>query len=278
MKTAVTISLVKEAEGGPFVYWHDLERACKHAHELGFDAIELFAPGPETVPVSGLKDQLETYQLKLAAVGTGAGWVVQRLSLTSPVAEIRDQARDFITSMIRYGATCGAPAIIGSMQGNISPEVPLHLGHSYLQESLDILGEVAEKEGTVLLYEPLNRYETKLINRLDQGVELLQGLQSKHVKLLADLFHMNIEEKNIADAFIAAGAMVGHIHFVDSNRQAVGFGHLDHKPIIAALRKINYQGYLSAEAFALPDSLTAAQQTISGIRALLQESRDEFMH
>jgi sugar phosphate isomerase/epimerase len=88
------------------------------------------------------------------------------------------------------------------------------------------------------------------------------------VKLLADLFHMNIEEVDLARAIRAAGARVGHVHFVDSNRQAAGFGHLDFLPVLQALHSIGYEGYLSAEAFPLPDSVTAAKQTIQKIKAL----------
>ncbi len=74
-QSAITISLVPEARGGPFVFWDDLPAACKQASELGFDAIELFAPEPEAVNPRHLRMLLDDYNLKLAAVGTGAGWV-----------------------------------------------------------------------------------------------------------------------------------------------------------------------------------------------------------
>ncbi|MCA9264183.1 MAG: sugar phosphate isomerase/epimerase, partial [Planctomycetales bacterium] len=61
---------------------------------------------------------------------------------------------------------------------------------------------------------------------------------------------------------------IGHIHFVDSNRQAVGAGHTDFKPIVEAIGKIDYHGYLSAEAFPLPDSRTAAQMTVTAVKSL----------
>ena len=77
---------------------------------------------------------------------------------------------------------------------------------------------------------------------------------------------MNIEEVNLAEAIRAAAGRIGHVHFVDSNRRAAGMGHMDFAPIAAALRDINYDGYASAEAFALPDSNTAAKQTINAFR------------
>jgi len=77
---------------------------------------------------------------------------------------------------------------------------------------------------------------------------------------------MNIEEVDIAAALEAGGKWIGHVHFVDSNRRPVGDGHMNYGPIIAALRKIGYAGYLSAEAFPWPDSDAAAAQTIRGFR------------
>ncbi len=77
---------------------------------------------------------------------------------------------------------------------------------------------------------------------------------------------MNIEESDLARALRAGGSLVGHVHFADSNRQAIGFGHTAVGPVIAALREINYQGYLSAELLPLPDSQAAGAQTIAAFR------------
>src|SRR5690606_1782947 len=117
MRSAVTVSLVPQARGGPFVYWEDLPAACGRAAALGFDAVELFMPDALTVNRDTLRGLLEEHQLRLAAVGTGAGWVIHQLHLVHPDAAQRRQAIDFVRSIIDFGAAFGAPAIIGSMQG-----------------------------------------------------------------------------------------------------------------------------------------------------------------
>jgi sugar phosphate isomerase/epimerase len=94
-------------------------------------------------------------------------------------------------------------------------------------------------------------------------------LRTRNVRILSDHIHKNIEEPDIAGALREAGSMVGHVHFADSNRQAIGFAHTTVGPIIAALRDIGYTGYLSAEILPLPDSLTAARQTIDAFRKAL---------
>jgi sugar phosphate isomerase/epimerase len=266
MRSAITISLVSEARGGPFVFWDDLAAGCRKARELGFDAVEVFPPGPDAIDPTELRGLLDDNGLSLAAVGTGAGWVKHKLTLTSPEEVIREKAIAFIRSIMELAAQFEAPAIIGSMQGRAAESVTKPIALRFLGNALFKLDEIATDLGVALLYEPLNRYETNLINTLAEGVQFLKGLSTQNVKLLADLYHMNIEETNLADALRAAGPYVGHIHFADSNRKAAGLGHTDFTPIVKALREIGYEGYLSAEVFPLPDSDTAAKQTIESFR------------
>jgi len=263
IKSAITVSLVEEARGGPFVFWNGLADAFSQAAELGYDAIEIFAPGPDAVDRQELARLCEQHALAIAAVGTGAGMVKHGLSLTDASDDKRTQARQFIRAMIDFGADFHAPAIIGSMQGCWNADVPRDAALAYLADALNDLGTYAEQRGVQLFYEPLNRYETNLLKTIDEGAQFLSLLTTGNVKLLADLFHMNIEERDLAAAIRAGAESLGHIHFVDSNRQAAGRGHLNYAPIAEAILQCGYSGYLSAEALPVPDSRTAAETTIA---------------
>jgi sugar phosphate isomerase/epimerase len=267
MKSCVTVSLVEEARGGPFVLWDDLPTACSKAAQMGFDAIEIFPPSPDVLTRLPLANMLDDHGLQLAAVGTGAGWVKHRLTLADPDPNQRSKAIDFVKSIIDVAGKHGASAIIGSMQGRSGGEVTASDAHKYLLDGLSVCGRHAESYNVPLLYEPLNRYETNQVNTLAGGKAFLNRLGANHnVKLLADLFHMQIEETDVAAAIVAAGDTIGHVHFVDSNRRPVGLGHTDFRGIIAALRSVGYTGYLSAEAFPYPDQDAAASQTIRAFR------------
>jgi sugar phosphate isomerase/epimerase len=156
------------------------------------------------------------------------------------------------------------------MQGRWGDGVTREQAIAWLGDALEELGARAGRDRMPLLYEPLNRYETNVFTRQGEAAAFLRSLRTKNVKLLCDLFHMNIEESSIADALRAAGPLVGHVHFVDSNRLAVGFGHIDMPPIMAALREIGYTGYLSGEVLPLPDSVAAAKQTMKAFQQLLR--------
>ena len=260
MKTAITLCQVPEAVAGPFVLRTPLPEAFATAAAIGFDAVELFLPGPDFITVDEVKSLAVTHGLTIAAVGTGAGMLRHGLSITAADAEKREAAMNFVLAMIDFGGRLAAPAILGSMQGTGSLEL--------LTTGLRRCGERAATHGVPFIYEPLNRYETNLFNRLGDAAKFIELHDLKNVVLLADLFHMNIEERDLPAAIREVGKHNGHVHFADSNRKAMGFGHTDAKQVIAALREIQYSGYLSAEIFPLPDPETAARQTISSIQSL----------
>ncbi len=269
IRSAVTVSLVAQSRGGPFVHWDGLEAAAVSAARHGFDALEVFAPSAASVDRPTLRALLGRHGLRAAAFGTGGGWLVHRWHLTHADAAVRREAREFIRAIIDLGGEFKAPAIIGSMQGKAEGAVSRDQALDWLAEALADLGAHAGRHGVPLLYEPLNRYETNLLNRQLDAAQFLESRGIANVRLLCDLFHMNIEEASLAGTLRACGRHVGHVHFADSDRRAVGFGHIDVAPVVAALREIGYDGYLSAEVLPLPDSEAASARTMQSFRAHL---------
>ncbi len=273
IRSSVTVSLVPEAKGGPFVFWDDLPRAVQKAKMIGFDAVEVFPPSPESVDVERLRTLLADHDLALAAMGTGAGWLKHSYTLTSDEPKVRAGAREFVRGVIDVAGALGAPAIIGSLQGRHGGGVDRETALGYLSDALEDLGTHAAGYNVPLLFEPLNRYETDLVNDVAGGVALLRGLSTKNVALLADIFHMNIEEADIAAAVVAGAGHIGHVHFVDSNRRAAGFGHVDFTPVAAALARIGYEKYVSAEALPYPGPDAAAEATMAAFRKYFGHAR-----
>src|SRR5262245_23128900 len=100
MKSAVTISLVPESAGGPFVFSGNLADAVARAAKHGFDAVEIFPTSANDVDVNEIKHLCDAHRLKIAAIGSGGGWVRHKLSLTSPDATVRNKARAFIAAIV----------------------------------------------------------------------------------------------------------------------------------------------------------------------------------
>lgn len=269
MKTAVTLCRVAEAAAGPFVFHDDLATGFAKAAEHGFDSVELFFPGPTAHSVEEIQALQAEHGLGIAAVGTGAGMVKHGLSLTDPDPAKRERAVQFILGMVELGGRLKAPAILGSMQGRWGGDVSRDQALGWLAGALNVIGEAAGKYDVPFIYEPLNRYETNLINQVGEAADWVRSNDLNNIVLLADMFHMNIEEVNVADAMRAGGELIGHVHYADSNRRAMGFGHTDPAPVVEALKEIGYSEYLSAEIFPLPDADAAAAQTLKSIQSLL---------
>ena len=98
----------------------------------------------------------------------------------------------------------------------------------------------------MLLFEPLNRYEDHMVNTVAQAAELI-ARRLPGVRVLADTYHMNIEEDDPCAALRAAAGLLGAVHLSDSNRHQPGTGHVPFEAIIATLREIGFDGVLSVE-------------------------------
>jgi sugar phosphate isomerase/epimerase len=148
------------------------------------------------------------------------------------------------------GAVACTPASYGMFSRRLPPFEPPRSAEddrAVLLAGLQELGEHALREGVTLVLEPLNRYEDHMVNRLEQAVELIDTIGLPSVRVLADTYHMNIEEDEPTTALVKAAAQLGHVQVSDSNRFQPGAGHLDWAALLGTLDAIGYDGYLALE-------------------------------
>ena len=170
------------------------------------------------------------------------------------------------------GAGAITPAAFGRTSSALPPfEAPRTPDEDrrVLLEGLEELGEHADSVGTLVLLEPLNRYEDHMLNRLDQGVELAAASGRTSVKVMGDLFHMNIEEDDLGESIRRAEGYLAHVHLADSNRAHPGAGHTDFAPAFGALREIGFDGYMAMECSVRGDAQTVLPQVTRRLRALM---------
>jgi sugar phosphate isomerase/epimerase len=172
----------------------------------------------------------------------------------------RDQASEDIHRLLQTAGELGMVGLImvpvfgGPRIPDLSPlATTTQLEKDLLLKLMDDWGQTAQKAGTFLLLEPLNRYETHLIRSLRDGTEICEKVGNPHVKIMADFFHMSLEEQDIAASIRAAGSHIAHVHLADSTRLLPGYGHTDFKAGFAALRDIGYDRYMALEC-GNPDS------------------------
>jgi sugar phosphate isomerase/epimerase len=148
------------------------------------------------------------------------------------------------------GSGAITPASFGMFSTKLPPFTPPRSredDRKILLEELHALGEHAASVGAVLLLEPLNRYEDHMVNTLAEAVGLVREVGLESVQVMADTFHMSIEEADPAASLRQAAPWLGHIQLGDSNRLEPGSGHLDWRPILAVLEETGYDRWLAME-------------------------------
>jgi sugar phosphate isomerase/epimerase len=239
----------------------DLQTNLQTVARLGYDGAELAIRDPELIDLADLDRMLLANHLKVPAIGTGQAWGEEGLSFTDPDERVRAKAIQRIQSHIPIAEHFGAVIIIGLVRGIVKPGVELNQAKSWLVEALRTCSQAARSAGVRLALEPINRYETSLVNNT------IECVGEENFGLLLDTFHMNIEEPSIEESIRNCGDRIFHFHVADSNRWYPGAGHLNFPSILAALGETGYQGFISGEFLPLPDARTAAQKGIAFLRS-----------
>jgi D-psicose/D-tagatose/L-ribulose 3-epimerase len=239
-----------------------LARLAPMVKEMGFDVIELQVESPGDWDPGRAADVLSEHGLgaSLCAVMPPGR---DLLGTDSEVAATQDYLRHCVDVAERIGS----PAVGGPLYSAVGRTWLLDgdgrrrtIGR--LAEALSPVAEYAGEHGVRLALEPLNRYETSLINTAEQGLEVVEAVGSPALGLLLDTYHMNIEEKSPAEAFRLAGQHLVHVHACGSDRGAPGRDHLDWPAIVAALREIAYEGAICIESFTSENETIALAASI----------------
>jgi len=236
---------------------------------MGYDGVELAIRDPMLVDLDALEALTRDHGLRVPAIGTGQAWGEEKLSFTDPDLSVRRAAVERIKSHIPLAARFNAVIIIGLVRGIIKPGITHEQGMAWVCEALQECSTAAKPFGVRLALEPINRYETTLVNSVAQGMALIDRVGADNFGLLLDTFHMNIEEPDILQSISTCGDRIFHFHVADSNRWYPGAGHLDFSGILSRLQSTGYDGFVSGEFMPLPDPLTAARENFARLRAIL---------
>ena len=235
---------------------------------LGYDGCELAVRNPDLLDSEFIASLISSNNLPVPALGTGQAFGEEGLSFTHTDESIRNQAIERIKAHIKLAEKLDALVIIGLIRGTVENGKSATVAEEQL---ISALKECAQENGNIkLAIEPINRYETNLINTVESGLVLLEKVGMDNVGLLLDTFHMNIEEPSITESIFKTADRIFHFHVADSNRWYPGAGHIDFRKVLEDLEKVNYKGYVSAEIMPFPTPDIAAEKAIENMRKFLQ--------
>lgn len=223
----------------------EIDTTLRRLAESGYDGIEVVGE-PDRYDAPALRKRVGSFGLEVSSIGSI--FSAER-DFSSPDPDVRSNAERYVDSVCAFAVELGAPVAIfapaSCMRTSSSAETIEEDG--WMLDGMRRAAEHARVAGVDLAIEAWNRYETYKLNRVDQAVALARMIDVPNVGVMADVFHMNIEEDSIAAGIRRAGSLLMHVHLSDSNRSVPGSGHVDFADILTALDDIGYEGYLTFE-------------------------------
>jgi len=269
MKIGLAVAPEHATPSAFVVFREDLDIAIKKARELGYDGIELALADAREINVANIKALIEKYDMELPVISTGRVFSEGHLWFTHPEKDVRDKAIQRMKDIIELASQFKANVNVGRVRGNIPKGESWEEAEERFFSAMIECSDFAASYNVQLLLEPVNRYETNFINSLREGVEIVKRLNRENIKLMPDVFHMNIEDASITGSLKEAKDKIGYVHVADSNRWAPGQGHLNFPQIVDTLKSIGYEGYLTVEILPRPDPDTAARMAIDFLRRII---------
>jgi D-psicose/D-tagatose/L-ribulose 3-epimerase len=218
---------------------------------MGFDIIEVAVEQQELIDWVKFKELIKETGLQVTV--SGAFGAERDISSEDP--RIRAQGLKYIADCIKIAENLGSPIFGGPVYSAVGKtrfitEEQKKRERSWCVENLVKIGKVAADYGVVVGVEPLNRFETDMINTADQAISLISEVASPNIKIQLDTFHCNIEEKNIPDTIRKLGKdLLCHIQANESDRGTPGTGNLNWIGIKEALTEIGYEKAIVIETF-----------------------------
>ncbi|MHA4843932.1 sugar phosphate isomerase/epimerase family protein [Flavitalea antarctica] len=241
---------------------------------LGFDVVEIAVEDPELIDIEAVKTGLQKYNLK--AVICGAFGPSRDLTHEDPA--VHQNCFNYIAKCLDFCVAVGNPFFSGPMYSAVGKARLLSPDKRKLEwelaaRNLRTVCEMAAERGLKIALEPLNRFESDLVNTVDDVVRLIDAIDHPAAGIMIDGFHMNIEERDIEAAIIKAGDKLLHVQVSENYRGTPGTGQTRWDAYRRGLAAVGYKGVVSIESF------TTENQELAGAVCFwhpMAESQDQF--
>jgi D-psicose/D-tagatose/L-ribulose 3-epimerase len=250
----------------PFTTAEHLDLIDKAAR-MGFETFEIGLEDPAHVDPIKFKERLKANNMRVVVCGAFG----PSRDLTHEDSKYRQESLDYIKAALEICEKAGSPILAGPMYSAVGKRRHVPPDQKKKEWDLAVSGirkasKMAADHGVKLAIEPLNRFETDLINCSEQCERLINDIGEKNVGFHLDTFHMNIEEKNSGDAIRRAGSRLLHFHACENDRGAPGSGvNIDWDNVARALKDVKY------EQDAVIESFTPACKAIAAAAAIWRE-------
>ncbi|RLE61536.1 MAG: sugar phosphate isomerase/epimerase [Thermoprotei archaeon] len=252
---------------------------CSIISEIGYHGIEI-APFTLCEDVRQLdmdnrielRDTAEQYGVSIV----GLHWLLVTppgLHILSRDIKVREFTKEYLIELVKLNHDIGGKVLVfGSpKQRNIPEGVPRKRAFELAVKLFRDVAKVAEDLGCIIAFEPLAKHLTNFVNTVEEGLSLVEAVDSPSFRLILDVYSMSDENKPYSEIIRRAGRYLSHFHANDTNGLGPGMGNADYNEIASALREIGYRGYLSVEILkSVEDPLDIARRSYNFLRKIFR--------
>ncbi len=239
-----------------------LEDSLDFLAGLGYDGVEFMTRAPLELDQEKVKRELDRRGLMVSLVCTGEVYGQLKWNYTDPDADIRRNAIRRTKEIIDFAALLGADINVGRIRGQYRHGVDPEATRGWFVDSMRELSDHAAPRGVRIAIEHVNILQGNFLNTTAEAVAMAGTIGRDNCQIMLDVFHMNIEERDMLGAIAQAVPWTIHVHLADNNRRHPGQCGFDFEKIVQAFYDVGYDGNFTTEIFQLPDQETSARESI----------------
>ena len=243
-------------------YQGSLQKTFGDIAALGYDGVELMTVDPNRLNWNEVRKTASDLGLIVGLVCTGEIFGQLGLSLTDPDAAIRDECLNRVKGIIDFAASQNAKINIGRVRGQYRPDTPVEQTEEWAVSAFRELSDYAAPLGVRIALENVTILQTNFLNTMEEITRIVNACGRENFKAMMDVFHLNIEEKDICEAIHQYRDVNIHVHLSDNNRRYPGNCGLDFERIIRAFYSVGYDDLFCTEIFQIPSMEESAKRSI----------------
>lgn len=256
-------------------YQGPLEKSFSDLSSYGYEGVELMTLNPSKLDWNHVKETAEKNNLSVILVCTGEIYGQLGLTYTDPRAEVRKEAIERTKEIIDFASFLGANVNIGRIRGGYREELSKEETEALAIEAFREVSDYALSKNVNIALESVTIMQTNFINTLAQAADMVDRVNRPNFKLMMDIFHLNLEEKDVVEAIKKYSSYNIHVHLADNNRRYPGHCGLDFEKIIRTFKECGYKGNFCTEIYQIPNQVEAAKGAMAHLKPIIKKVYEE---
>lgn len=252
-------------------YQGSLQKTFGDLAAFGYDGVELMTIDPGKLNWDEVKKTAKDLGIVVGLVCTGEIFGQLGLSFADPDAGVRREAVDRVNGIIDFAAHLGAKINIGRVRGQYRPGVAHEQTEEWAVEAFQAISDYAAPKNVQIALENVTIMQTNFVNTMDEARRMIEMTNRPNFKAMIDVFHLNIEEKDMYEAIRKNADINIHVHLSDNNRRYPGNCGMDFPKVIQTFHDVGYDDLFCTEIFQYPSMEEAAKRSIAYLAPIFEK-------